>query len=65
MARSVECKCESNFTCGYCLRNAKPYHFTCDNGTVIMGAPGDLQRSAARDDREAQQALSEQEQARQ
>lgn len=28
MSRSVECKCESNFTCGHCLRNAKPYFFT-------------------------------------
>ena len=25
---SAECKCESNFTCGYCLRNAKPWLFT-------------------------------------
>lgn len=24
----AECRCESNFTCGYCLWNAKPYHFT-------------------------------------
>jgi hypothetical protein len=26
--RSVECECTSNFTCGYCLRNAPPYLFT-------------------------------------
>lgn len=24
MAKSVECRCTYNFTCGYCLRNAKP-----------------------------------------
>lgn len=24
--RPPECRCEYNFTCGYCLRNAKPYH---------------------------------------
>ena len=28
MARPIECKCEDNFTCGYCLRNAKPYRYT-------------------------------------
>ncbi len=28
MARSIECKCDPRFTCGYCLRNAKPYIFT-------------------------------------
>jgi hypothetical protein len=28
MTRSADCKCESNFTCGYCLRNAKPWLFT-------------------------------------
>lgn len=22
------CRCEYNFTCGYCLRNAPPWHFT-------------------------------------
>jgi len=28
MAKSVECKCDPRFTCGYCLRNMKPYFFT-------------------------------------
>lgn len=28
MARSIECKCDSNLTCGYCLKNAKPYFHT-------------------------------------
>lgn len=28
MARSIECKCDYNFTCGYCLRNAKPWVYT-------------------------------------
>lgn len=27
----IMCKCEHNFTCGECLRNAKPWHFTGDN----------------------------------
>lgn len=27
-ARSAQCQCESSFTCGFCLRNAKPYLFT-------------------------------------
>lgn len=46
MARSAECKCESNFTCRYCLRNAKPWHFTCSSGAVIPAVPVDLQRPA-------------------
>ncbi len=28
MARSIECKCDYNFTCGYCLRNAPPWVWT-------------------------------------
>ena len=28
MARSSECTCHSDMTCGYCCRNAKPYNFT-------------------------------------
>lgn len=28
MARSVHCKCEHNFTCGYCFSNMKPYLYT-------------------------------------
>jgi len=35
MARSIECRCEYNFTCGYCLRNAKPYFTTLSNGSAI------------------------------
>lgn len=31
MARSIDCKCTYNFTCGYCLRNAKPWHWTPTN----------------------------------
>lgn len=27
-AKNIECRCESNFTCGYCLRNAPPPVFT-------------------------------------
>jgi hypothetical protein len=62
MARSVECKCESNFTCGYCLRNAKPWHFTCSNGVVIPAVPVDL--ACKREDRDAQQSLADLEQSR-
>jgi hypothetical protein len=36
MARSVECRCESRFTCGHCLRNAKPYHYTLSDGTRVI-----------------------------
>lgn len=28
MARSIHCSCDSNFTCGYCLRNAPPWVWT-------------------------------------
>lgn len=28
MAKSAECRCDSSFTCGYCLRNAPVYFFT-------------------------------------
>lgn len=35
MARNIECKCEHNLTCGYCLRNAKPYFYTLDSGERI------------------------------
>lgn len=41
-ARSAECKCESNFTCRYCLRKAKPWYFTCSTGAVITDVPADL-----------------------
>lgn len=27
-ARSADCRCKTSFTCGHCLRNMKPYHFT-------------------------------------
>lgn len=40
-ARSAECRCESNFTCGHCLRNAKPCHYTLAGGGAIVGdGPG-------------------------
>ena len=42
MSRSVECKCESNFTCGYCLRNAKPYFFTLASGERSYQLPAFL-----------------------
>jgi hypothetical protein len=27
-AKPVDCTCTHNFTCGVCLRNAKPWHWT-------------------------------------
>ena len=46
MARSEHCECVSGrFTCGYCLRNAKPWHYTLSNGSAIVG--GDPDRFAA------------------
>lgn len=41
MSRSIECWCEPRFTCGYCLRNAKPYFYTLHNfkaGYVMRSA---------------------------
>jgi len=35
VARNIECKCEFNFTCGYCLRNAPPPHSTSYNPDLI------------------------------
>jgi hypothetical protein len=26
--RPVECQCDARFTCGFCLRNAKPWLYT-------------------------------------
>lgn len=31
--RSAECRCDRSFTCGHCLANAKPYHFTPSDGS--------------------------------
>ena len=40
MAKNIECKCEPNrFTCGYCLRNAKPYFYTLSDGSAIYLIP--------------------------
>lgn len=43
-AKNVECKCESNLTCGHCLRNAKPYHYTLGDGSCIYQLPADISR---------------------
>lgn len=48
MARSIECRCEYNFTCGYCLRNAKPYHFTLNDGTRIYQLPAFISQPKGR-----------------
>lgn len=39
MARSSECQCTYNFTCGYCLRNMKPWFFTLSDGSAIAEIP--------------------------
>jgi hypothetical protein len=39
MARSEHCKCDSRFTCGHCLKNAKPYFFTLASGERIYEVP--------------------------
>lgn len=46
-ARSAECKCESNFTCGYCLRNRKPYFYTLHDGSAIYEIPVQNYKSEA------------------
>jgi hypothetical protein len=40
--RSTECQCTYRFTCGYCLRNAKPYHYTLRDGSAIIPPPADF-----------------------
>lgn len=43
MARNIECRCTDRFTCGYCLRNKKPYFFTLSSGAAVYEIP--VQRS--------------------
>lgn len=43
MSRSVHCECGPRFTCRRCLQNARPYFFTCADGSAIVVGP--LQRS--------------------
>lgn len=43
-AKSVECKCGPNFTCGYCLRIAGPFYGTLDG---LPGEPSDAKRARA------------------
>jgi hypothetical protein len=38
-AKSIECKCTDDFTCGYCLRNAKPWFYTLSDGSAIYDVP--------------------------
>lgn len=53
MSRSVECRCEPRFTCGYCLRNAKPYFYTLSDGSRIYELPAFLsQPSSTKRDKE-------------
>lgn len=39
MARSIECRCDPRFTCGHCLRNMRPYHYTLSDGSAIILTP--------------------------
>jgi hypothetical protein len=39
MSRSIECRCDAHLTCGYCLRNRKPYFFTLSDGSAIYEVP--------------------------
>ena len=39
MARSIECRCDYNFTCGHCLRNAPPWYYTLSDGSAIYSGP--------------------------
>jgi hypothetical protein len=39
---SSSCRCDPRFTCGYCLRNAKPLHYTLSSGVVLIPPPVDL-----------------------
>lgn len=36
---NVECKCDPRFTCGYCLRNMKPWFYTLPDGSAIAEIP--------------------------
>lgn len=39
----TKCECElGRFTCRHCLENAKPYHYTSDDGTRYPAPPVDL-----------------------
>lgn len=56
-ARSVECKCDPHFTCGYCLRNAKPPIYTPSSPAQRMSSPA--AESAAATPKERLDALDE------
>ena len=49
MSKSADCRCKERFTCGHCLRNAKPYVW---NGQASLPAafsqPGQDRRERAR-----------------
>lgn len=49
MTKSIECKCDYNFTCGYCLRNAKPYYYTLSSGERIYQLPAFVSQPKKRD----------------
>ena len=58
MARSTECKCESRFTCGYCLRNAPPMHTTSYNPVFHSAALGFDSAKDILDSRQRMRTLS-------
>ena len=47
-ARSAECECDDSSTCGHCLRNAPPWHYTLDDGSAIYSGP--LQSTRRKED---------------
>lgn len=47
-ARPAECECSDRYTCGACLSNAKPWHYTGESGTVYPRAPVDLDPTRTR-----------------
>ena len=55
MAKSTNCKCEYNFTCGYCLQNAKLYYFSLSDGSYSFQLPAFLSQPSEEKRREARE----------
>ena len=54
MSPNIECRCDPQFTCGYCLRNAKPYFYTLSDGSTIYETT--VRRSSALDKEEEEKS---------
>lgn len=48
--KSAECRCTNNFTCAYCLKNAKPGHFTSTKATHAIAAASDKSKEVKKDE---------------